>query len=142
MAKVILVEDDSAEAAMVLAVLEREGLSVDVCDDGNDGCKMLEGGQYDLAILDWQLPGMSGVEICDSARKNGLTLPILMLTSRNQSRDKAAGLDLGADDYLTKPFDPRELIARVRALCDALKRSVPTSFAAEEFVCVLKHRKC
>lgn len=116
MAKILLVEDDPALAAMVSEVLKRDGLAVEYTANGASAALKLKSEKFDLAILDWELPGMSGVEICSAARKQGLTLPILMLTSRVKPTDKELGLDTGADDYLTKPFDLRELSARVKAL--------------------------
>jgi DNA-binding response OmpR family regulator len=114
--KVLLVEDDPALAAMVSEILNRDGLLVECTADGASAALKLKNEKYDLAILDWELPGMTGVEICSAVRKQGLTLPILMLTSRVKPSDKELGLDTGADDYLTKPFDLRELSARVKAL--------------------------
>ena len=116
MAKILLVEDDEALVAMVSEALKRERFMVESTENGVTGARKLQAGDFDLVILDWQLPGMSGVEICKSVREQGLALPILMLTSRSKSTDKELGLDTGADDYLTKPFDMRELCARVKTL--------------------------
>ena len=96
--------------------LEAQGHKVDVSLDGADAIEKLEHFKFDLVILDWQLPSKSGIEVLSQFRNGGGQTPILMLTGRNQSADKAEGLDTGADDYLTKPFDERELDARVRAL--------------------------
>ncbi|HEY9759558.1 MAG TPA: response regulator transcription factor [Oculatellaceae cyanobacterium] len=116
MAKILLVDDDQALADMVVQALERDGHAIDYVDEGLLGCKKLLGEKYELAILDWQLPGKAGVDICAAARKENLTLPIMMLTGRNSADEIETGLDRGADDYLTKPFSLRELSARVKSL--------------------------
>ena len=114
--RILLVEDESALADMVADALNREHFETELCEDGERGFALLRSGQFDLAILDWNLPGMTGVEICERARKEGATIPILMLTNRSTSADKEQGLDTGADDYLTKPFDIRELVVRIKTL--------------------------
>lgn len=116
MAKILLVEDDESIAATVSEWLSADKHSVECITDGKEGFNRLKYYEFELAILDWQLPGMSGPEICRLYRTDGGRTPILMLTSRTDSDDKVAGLDSGADDYLTKPIDFKELSARVRAL--------------------------
>lgn len=116
MAKILVVEDEKDLLNILRMSLEAQGHKVDVSSDGADALEKLEHFKFDLVILDWQLPSKSGIEVLSQFRNGGGQTPILMLTGRNQSTDKAEGLDSGADDYLTKPFDERELDARVRAL--------------------------
>ncbi|MBP0001752.1 MAG: response regulator transcription factor [Cyanobacteria bacterium SID2] len=117
----ILLVDDEIELTNSLArALEREGYVVDVAYDGQQGCQRTESKTYDLLVLDWMLPKLSGLEICQSRRSHGDTTPVLFLTAKDTLDDRVAGLDAGADDYLVKPFELRELLARVRAL---LRRS-------------------
>lgn len=114
--KILIVEDDKDLTSVVREWLEAQNFTLDVVHDGAEGYEFLKSGAYDLAILDWELPSLSGIEILRKHRlSNGLT-PILMLTGKDQVADKETGLDTGADDYLTKPFNMRELAARVRAL--------------------------
>jgi DNA-binding response OmpR family regulator len=118
-ATLLLVEDERAIADAVALNLREEGYEVDVALRGEDGLRMATGGAYDLLILDLMLPGVDGRDICRAVRKSS-QVPILMLTARAREMDKVLGLELGADDYLTKPFGMLELIARVKAL---LRRS-------------------
>ena len=120
----ILLVDDEVELADPLSrVLKREGYEVDVAYDGQSGSELAMQGVYDLLILDWMLPQRSGLEICQQLRSQGQTTPVLFLTAKDTLDDRVMGLDAGADDYLVKPFELRELLARVRAL---LRRSVTT----------------
>jgi DNA-binding response OmpR family regulator len=96
--------------------LRGENYTLDICHDGLEGYEFLRQGHYDLLILDWDLPGMSGLEICKKFRAKGGSQPVLILTGKNQIVEKEQGLDSGADDYLCKPFHMRELSARLRAL--------------------------
>lgn len=116
MPKVLIVEDDAAVAEVVQEWLEMSGYTVDVVYDGDEGLYRLRNSSFDLAILDWHLPGLTGLEVCTRYRSNGGQAAILMLTQRNSASAKVEGLESGADDYLTKPFDGNELVARVRAL--------------------------
>ena len=120
MAKILLVEDDQDLAQMVVEWLTFEHHSVELVLDGREGMDRLRLCQYDAVILDWGLPQMSGPEILRSYRSEGGTTPIIMLTGKGTIAEKETGLDAGADDYLTKPFNMKELSARVRAL---LRRS-------------------
>lgn len=124
MAKIIIVEDDPFIAKSVKSWLENEKHTVDVVADGSEGLFLLQNYSYDLAIIDWQLPGMQGAEICLALRSSGNTLPVLMLTSRSALSDRVQGLDSGAYDYMVKPASLEELSARVRAL---LRRPVEES---------------
>lgn len=117
----ILLVDDEVELTIPLSrVLSREGYGVDVAYDGASGSRLAAVGVYDLLILDWMLPQFSGLEICKQLRRAGSTTPVLFLTAKDTLDDRVSGLDAGADDYLVKPFELRELLARVRAL---LRRS-------------------
>lgn len=117
----ILLVDDEVELTEPLSrVLTREGYSVDVAYDGIVGSELAAQGNYDLLILDWMLPQMTGLQICQQMRSLGRTTPVLFLTAKDTIDDRVLGLDVGADDYLVKPFELRELLARVRAL---LRRS-------------------
>lgn len=114
--RILLVEDEKRMAQALCALLRQESYGVDHFADGTDGLEALESGIYDIAILDVMLPGMNGFEIARTARKEGITTPILILTAKGELDDKVTGLDSGADDYLTKPFMTKELLARLRAL--------------------------
>jgi DNA-binding response OmpR family regulator len=116
MAKILLIEDDKELAKMVVDWLERESHIIDVVHDGKEGLDRLQFYTFDLAILDWELPSMNGPEICAAFRSKGGSTPVIMLTGKSELNDKIAGFDAGADDYLTKPFHPRELSVRLRAL--------------------------
>jgi two-component system, OmpR family, manganese sensing response regulator len=113
----ILLVDDEVELTDPLSrVLTREGYQVDVAHDGDEGCKLAVQGNYDLLILDWMLPKQTGLQICQQLRSQGDITPVLFLTAKDTVDDRVEGLDAGADDYLVKPFELRELLARVRAL--------------------------
>jgi two-component system copper resistance phosphate regulon response regulator CusR len=113
---ILVVEDEKKVASFIKRGLEAASYSVDVEHDGEAGLKRLLKSDYDLVILDVMLPLKDGFEVCRELRAEGLTFPILMLTARDAPPDRVAGLDMGADDYLTKPFDFHELLARLRAL--------------------------
>ncbi len=115
--KILLVEDEPRMAEALEELLRQEGYEVDSFFRGDDGLMAMRSGQYDGVILDVMLPGMSGLSVVSQSRKEGVRTPVLMLTAKGELDDKIMGLDAGADDYLTKPFQPRELLARVRALC-------------------------
>jgi len=116
MAKILIVEDDPDIATVLEQWLSFERHNIEIVDNGKTALEYLRGLTYDLVILDRGLPEVGGLEICQKYRSWGGSAPILMLTARAEIADKAAGLDAGADDYLTKPFHPQELSARVRAL--------------------------
>lgn len=116
MAKVLLVEDDRDLSTTVVDALRDERYVVESAENGNDGASLLKLEEFDIIILDWDLPGKSGVEILKEFRATGKTTPIIMLTGRTHINNKEEGMESGADDYLTKPFDIRELKARLRAL--------------------------
>ena len=114
--RVLLVEDEAGLRLTLSDRLASEGYLVETASDGDLGLSQAASGAYDLIILDVMLPRMNGFDVCREARKRGVTTPILMLTARGQVVDKVVGLKLGADDYLTKPFETLELMARLEAL--------------------------
>ena len=114
--RILLVEDEPSAAQMLAKGLREQCYAVDVATDGESAVYQAGINDYDLVILDVMLPLKDGLEVCRELRAEGLTFPILMLTARDAPPDRVAGLDMGADDYLTKPFDFHELLARLRAL--------------------------
>ena len=114
--KLLLVEDEKRMAEALLELLRHENYEADWCADGISGTEAIESGIYDLVILDVMLPKRSGIDVTRQVRAEGIRVPILMLTAKSELEDKVAGLDCGADDYLTKPFLSQELLARIRAL--------------------------
>ena len=114
--RVLVVEDEAAISMPLRDRLESEGYEVGVAGDGLQGFAKASTGEWDLLILDLMLPGRDGLEVCRDLRGKGITTPVLMLTARDQTVDKVLGLKIGADDYLTKPFEMIELLARVEAL--------------------------
>jgi two-component system, OmpR family, manganese sensing response regulator len=113
----ILLVDDEVELTNPLGrVLQREGYTIEIAHDGQAGYALASQGGYDLLILDWMLPQKSGLEICQQLRSQGDSTPVLFLTARDTIDSRVSGLDAGADDYIVKPFELRELLARVRAL--------------------------
>jgi DNA-binding response OmpR family regulator len=119
-----VVEDDVNLNQIIVRGLTEEGYAVDSAQNGLDGQHLVELNPYDLIVLDWMLPGISGQELCRALRRRAIAIPVLMLTARTAVADRVAGLDSGADDYLTKPFAFDELLARLRAL---LRRQSPTT---------------
>jgi DNA-binding response OmpR family regulator len=116
MKRVLLVEDDGPIARVVKRGLEQADFRVDVAEDGEAGLRMATLDNYDAVVLDVMLPGIDGMQVCERLRANRSIVPILMLTARGALDDKVQGLEAGADDYLPKPFEFPELLARVRAL--------------------------
>ncbi len=116
MAKILVVDDDGPLVDILTDILSMEHNSVETANNGVDGLNMLSANAYDVAVLDWNLPDMTGVDICRRYKDSGGLAKIIMLTAKSMIRDRVTGLDAGADDYLIKPFSPEELSARVRAL--------------------------
>ena len=119
--KILLVDDEAELTDPLSRILSQEGYQVDIADNGAVGMELALNNNYDLLILDWMLPYKSGLEICQELRSRLLSTPVLFLTAKDTIDDRVDGLDAGGDDYLIKPFELRELLARVRAL---LRRSV------------------
>lgn len=114
--KVLIVEDERALSEVLVALLKQHQYVVDAVYDGVSGEEYALSGVYDAIVLDVMLPGQNGLEVLRRLRQSGLSTPILLLTAKSELDDKVSGLDLGADDYLTKPFATAELLARIRAL--------------------------
>ena len=114
--KILVVEDELRLAEALQQIMQEQKYQVDVANDGNDGLDYALYGDYDVIVLDVMLPGKDGFEIVRSLRAAKVKTPVIMLTARDDVRDKIRGLDKGADDYMTKPFVPEELLARIRAL--------------------------
>ncbi|MDP3643743.1 MAG: response regulator transcription factor [Bacteroidota bacterium] len=123
MEKILIIEDEESILMALEDDLRMEGYQVSSAKDGLKGFCMAKEQKYDLIILDIMLPGMNGFEVCKQLRQNGITTPILILTAKSQEVDKVIGLELGADDYVTKPFSPRELLARVKAIFRRMKQT-------------------
>ena len=122
--KIFIIEDETSIIKLVQHNLEKEGFIVSSSENGNEGLKQLKKFEPNLLLLDWMLPDLSGIEICKHIRKDNKfkTLPIIMLTAKGEDEDKIKGLESGVDDYLTKPFSFKELLARIKAV---LRRSNP-----------------
>jgi two-component system, OmpR family, alkaline phosphatase synthesis response regulator PhoP len=127
--RVLVVEDDPDIAHLVVRYLEKAGYSVELLANGRDALAALAARQPDLLVLDLMLPQVDGLEICRVVRGNDATagIPIIMLTARAEESDRIVGLEIGADDYLAKPFSPNELVARVRALLRRAQRNAPAT---------------
>ncbi len=124
-ARVLIVDDDEDIQDLLFAALDDEGFIVDVAGDGKSGLQLIQDNEYDLVVLDINLPGLNGYALCRELRNHlHVSVPILMLTLRSSVDERVEGLDAGADDYLTKPFEVTELLARMRAL---LRRGRPTA---------------
>ena len=119
--KILLIEDEVKLARFVELELKHEGYEVDYAPNGREGLDKILAGEQDLVILDVMLPEMSGIEVCRTAREQGIKTPIIMLTAKDDVMDKVSGLDNGADDYMTKPFAIEELLARIRVAINRQK---------------------
>ncbi len=129
MAHILLVEDEPSMQLGLKDNLELESYQVDIAVDGEIGLQKIISSSYDLVLLDVMLPKLSGFDVCKNARAAGITTPIILLTARGEEIDKILGLELGADDYITKPFSVRELLARVKALLRRASSSAPKESA-------------
>ena len=127
MTRVLIVEDDVLQSELIRRYLEREGHDVTVLADGLEALSEVRRSTPDLLVLDVMLPGADGLTVCRTLREEQFELPILLLTARSTENDLLLGLELGADDYLAKPYSPRELVARVRALLRRARRAAPSS---------------
>ncbi len=117
--RLLFAEDEKSLSRAVTAILEKSNFSVDAVYDGQDALDYLRAGNYDGAILDIMMPKLDGIEVLKTIRAEGSRIPVLMLTAKAEVDDKVLGLDLGANDYLTKPFSTKELLARIRAMTRA-----------------------
>lgn len=141
--RILVVEDEKKLAAYIKKGLEENHFAIDVSSDGEEGLFMLNTNEYDLVILDVMLPGKNGFEILREARKNGKEMPVLFLTAKDAVEDKVYGLDLGADDYLIKPFSFIELMARIRALIRRGKVHCQTQLTVADLsLDMVAHRLC
>lgn len=127
-ARILLVDDDARLRDLLLRYLQSQGFEVKAVGDGNQMRQALDRGHYDLIVLDLMLPGEDGLEICRRLRGQGDTVPIVMLTAKGDEIDRIVGLEIGADDYLPKPVNPRELLARIRSV---LRRTHPAPGAPQ-----------
>jgi len=132
--RILIVEDNEKLAKYTKQMLEEEGYAVDSSYDGEAGERMARSGSHDLVILDIMLPKKDGISVCKSLRDDNINLPIIMITAKEEIDDKILGLDSGADDYLIKPFDMKELLARVRALLRRPKEKVITKLEVQNIV--------
>ena len=114
--RILFADDDRELCRAAQILLEHEGYAVETAHNGSDALELAETGEFDGIILDWMMPERSGISVLAELRRNGVTTPCLMLTARTEVEDRVAGLDSGADDYLSKPFDTSELLARLRAI--------------------------
>ena len=135
MKKILIVEDEPNMINGLKDNLEFEGFEADTAVDGNSGLQKILQNKYDLILLDVMLPGVSGFDICKTARKEGVNTPIILLTAKGEEIDKVLGLELGADDYITKPFSLRELLARIKAVLRRPPNGKEGS-AEEEFISI------
>ncbi len=143
MTKILLVEDEEKLARFVELELRHEGYQVDKAFDGRDGLEKAESGNYELILLDIMLPGLNGLEVLRRLRKEENAVPVIMLTARDAVMDKVTGLDMGADDYITKPFSIEELLARIRAALrkqSAQKKEEAVMSCGDLIVDVSRHR--
>ncbi|MEG4942145.1 response regulator transcription factor [Microcoleus sp. F4-D5] len=132
--RILLVEDDSKLAKFIESELSLEGYHVTVAPNGLDGLTIARDAQPDLLILDWMLPGISGLDICLRLRSTGVQVPIIMLTAKDEVPDRVTGLNAGADDYVTKPFSMEELLARVKARLRRTQTNDPDNLQFEDLI--------
>jgi DNA-binding response OmpR family regulator len=131
MAKLLIVEDEPAMQLGLKDNLELESYQVDIASDGEEGLRKIKESSYDLILMDVMLPKLSGFDLCKTVRSAGIQTPIVLLTARGEEIDKVLGLELGADDYITKPFSLRELLARIKAI---LRRNTNKTASASNYV--------
>lgn len=134
MTKILVVDDEVSIVKLLQFNLEKAGYDVATAFDGKQGLEMIRSEKPDFIILDLMLPKMDGMDVCKSARQERINTPILMLTAKDDELDKVLGLELGADDYLTKPFSPREVLARVKAILRRTQTTLEPNQANEEVV--------
>ena len=127
MTKILIVEDESSFSEAIAFLLGKEGFETDVAENGRTALELYKANSYDLVLLDLMIPEVSGIEVCRAIRTTSM-VPIIMLTAKDSEVDKVVGLELGADDYVTKPYSSRELVARIKAV---LRRGTPESADAD-----------
>ena len=135
---ILIVEDEAPLVTLLRYNLEKQGFRVEEAGDGGEALTRIAEAPPDLLLLDWMLPTMSGIEVCRQIRRRPVTrtLPVIMLTARAEEQDAVRGLDTGADDYITKPFSTRELVARVKAVLRRFERPTSPSIISFEERCV------
>ena len=114
--RILLAEDEKSLSRVLVAIFKKNNYSIDAVYDGEEALHYIESGNYDAAVLDIMMPKMDGISVLKKVRSEGIDMPILMLTAKSEVDDKVLGLDSGANDYLTKPFDTKELLARIRTI--------------------------
>lgn len=140
MKKVLIVDDEQSILTLLKYSLEKEGYEVIQAEDGQVGLELAMNHQLDFIILDLMLPKMDGMDVCKNLRQNKINTPILMLTAKDDELEKIIGLELGADDYMTKPFSPREVLARMKAILRRASYSAPAALIGEENTTEDKHK--
>jgi len=128
--KILIVDDEASIVTLLKFNIEKAGFITDVAYDGAEAVEKATSNHYDLIVLDLMLPEMDGMDVCKHLRRNQIETPILMLTAKGDELDKILGLELGADDYLTKPFSPKEVIARIKAILRRTKQAEPPVYKA------------
>lgn len=136
MKQILIIEDEMSIVKLLSYNLENDGFGVDAATNGEEGYRMALSNAYDMLILDLMLPGKDGVDICRELRREKVDTPIIMLTAKDSEIDKIIGLEIGADDYMTKPFSPREVVARVKAIFRRYEKSVPADESIDENECL------
>lgn len=131
--KILIAEDDIRLRKNIVHMIQKEYHQVDSVDNGQDALEYALFEQYDLLVLDWMMPGMSGIEVCQQVRKRGFLGGILMLTAKDESADIIEGLDAGADDYIVKPFKIEELLARIRAILRRKEKAIERVIQIDNF---------
>lgn len=131
MKKVLIVDDEQAILTLLAFNLEKDGYEVTTAADGRQGYELALHNPYDFIILDLMLPSMDGMDICKSLRRERIDTPIMMLTAKDDELEKIIGLELGADDYMTKPFSPREVLARMKAILRRMETAHPNEGGGE-----------
>lgn len=121
--KILVVEDNDSVSSMLEMFFSKEGIIGDFAADGLEGYRKYNENSYDLLILDWMLPGMDGITLCRKVREQGDAIPIIMLTAKDTESDQVIGFEMGADDYVTKPFSPLTLMARIKAVTRRAQRT-------------------
>ncbi|PGY14270.1 response regulator transcription factor [Bacillus sp. AFS031507] len=123
--RILVIEDNKSVCSMIEMFFAKEGIDGEFVNDGLEGYNRIKEGAWDALIIDWMLPGMDGVTICRKIRQENFTVPIIMLTAKDSESDQVLGLEMGADDYVTKPFSPLTLMARIKAVTRRFQTQVP-----------------